>query len=186
MVKWLVMVVALATFGCVAEQETDVSGYALNAAGAFCGGIAGIPCPAGYECVDDPGDGCDPAAGGADCGGVCQRNHCTSAGRTYVWHDPDSCAVGRFTCADGQQYFFDSQCGCGCETIDGCAATGLCVAGYHWDEVHCRCVRDQNGGARCGDRHCGRGEYCCNASCGICAPIDGGCIQIACAPAPRP
>lgn len=37
----------------------------------FCGGIAGIACPAGQECVDDPSDTCDPENGGADCGGVC-------------------------------------------------------------------------------------------------------------------
>jgi hypothetical protein len=37
----------------------------------FCGGIAGIPCPGGLTCVDDPSDTCDPAHGGADCGGLC-------------------------------------------------------------------------------------------------------------------
>lgn len=37
----------------------------------FCGGIAGVPCPAGQSCEDDPNDGCDPKAGGADCGGIC-------------------------------------------------------------------------------------------------------------------
>jgi protease stability complex PrcB-like protein/antistasin family protein len=36
-----------------------------------CGGIAGIPCPGLGKCVDDPNDSCDPAAGGADCGGIC-------------------------------------------------------------------------------------------------------------------
>src|SRR5262245_46865435 len=39
----------------------------------WCGGITGKPCPDGYECVDDPGDDCDPEAGGADCGGICVR-----------------------------------------------------------------------------------------------------------------
>jgi hypothetical protein len=37
-----------------------------------CGGIAGRPCDAGMSCVDDPADGCDPAHGGADCGGLCK------------------------------------------------------------------------------------------------------------------
>lgn len=37
----------------------------------MCGGFAGFPCPAGQECVDDPADDCDPANGGADCGGIC-------------------------------------------------------------------------------------------------------------------
>ena len=36
-----------------------------------CGGIAGIACPGSGTCVDDPSDGCDPQAGGADCGGIC-------------------------------------------------------------------------------------------------------------------
>ena len=37
-----------------------------------CGGIAGIQCPGGGQCVDDPNDSCDPNNGGADCGGICQ------------------------------------------------------------------------------------------------------------------
>ncbi len=37
-----------------------------------CGGIAGIPCPAGKTCVDDPSDDCDPKRGGADCPGICE------------------------------------------------------------------------------------------------------------------
>jgi hypothetical protein len=39
----------------------------------FCGGFAGIACHNANEtCVDDPNDSCDPAHGGADCGGVCK------------------------------------------------------------------------------------------------------------------
>jgi hypothetical protein len=37
-----------------------------------CGGIAGIPCPEGQTCVDDPKDDCDPTRGGADCPGICK------------------------------------------------------------------------------------------------------------------
>ena len=37
----------------------------------FCGGFANLECPDGLTCVDDPDDGCDPAGGGADCGGIC-------------------------------------------------------------------------------------------------------------------
>lgn len=40
----------------------------------FCGGIAAFPCPGEGECVDAPGDGCNPENGGADCGGVCECN----------------------------------------------------------------------------------------------------------------
>ena len=37
-----------------------------------CGGIAGLMCPKGMKCVDDPGDDCNPAKGGADCMGTCK------------------------------------------------------------------------------------------------------------------
>eukprot|EP00808_Paulinella_micropora_P007942 g51399.t1 len=49
----------------------------------FCGGIVGIACPdIDLTCVDDPTDDCDPANGGADCGGICaqecnNRSNCT-------------------------------------------------------------------------------------------------------------
>jgi hypothetical protein len=38
-----------------------------------CGGIAGIKCPDGLTCVDDPSDNCDPTQGGADCSGICKN-----------------------------------------------------------------------------------------------------------------
>lgn len=38
-----------------------------------CGGIAGIQCPVGLLCVDDPRDDCRPRTGGADCSGICIR-----------------------------------------------------------------------------------------------------------------
>ena len=38
------------------------------------------------------------------------------------------------------------------------------------------------GGEACGDVTCGRGEVCCNASCGICTKPGGACTQQACEP----
>lgn len=35
-------------------------------------------------------------------------------------------------------------------------------------------------GDPCGDVVCGKGTYCCNASCGWCRPPGMSCIQIAC------
>lgn len=53
----------------------DGRGRSVCADGSrLCGGIAGFACPEGYSgCVDDPRDSCDPARGGADCGGLCVR-----------------------------------------------------------------------------------------------------------------
>ena len=44
---------------------------ACESQGQSCGGFAGLPCPDGQTCTDDPSDGCDPQNGGADCPGVC-------------------------------------------------------------------------------------------------------------------
>lgn len=71
-----------------------------------------------------------------------------------------------------------------CELVGNCnsrcTTLALCVEGYHWDEQSCTCLPD-GGGVPCGNKVCGPGTFCCNASCGICAPLGGFCIQIACA-----
>lgn len=58
-----------------------------------CGGFAGIACPGSGTCVDDPGDMCDPKAGGADCGGLCQcvQNVACVKGATFD-SSPKICA----------------------------------------------------------------------------------------------
>jgi hypothetical protein len=51
-----------------------ISLYAAPPApGGECGGLAGKGCYPGMTCVDDPSDDCDPATGGADCMGICQK-----------------------------------------------------------------------------------------------------------------
>jgi hypothetical protein len=54
-----------------AAGATTAPDWHMGFPGSFCGGIVGIGCPAGYDCVFDPSV-CDPANGGADCGGRCQ------------------------------------------------------------------------------------------------------------------
>jgi hypothetical protein len=39
---------------------------------------------------------------------------------------------------------------------------------------------DDGGGERCGDSICSAGQFCCNASCGLCAAEGEGCVTIAC------
>lgn len=140
------------------EEPADL--LARGADSLFCGGIAGFECPPGYVCADDPTDDCHPDSGGADCGGICQAppSDCLLHGdRGYISLDPAECAAILFLCAEGYTPFFD-ECGCGCEP-DPPAPTR---------------------GEPCGRSSCGRGEYCCNESCGVCAPIGGSCIQVEC------
>jgi hypothetical protein len=123
----------------------------------FCGGFAGIPCPPGLICRDDPRDDCDPNNGGADCGGICVPRGiaCFGRGRRYVARDPAVCAATTFLCTPPLVPFFD-ECGCGCEPPPPSA------------------------GVPCGQNTCRSWEFCCNESCGICAPRGGVCIQIEC------
>ena len=55
--------------GGVARDDDSSSSDAIGV--KHCGGLAGTLCAAGYDCVDDPSDSCDPAHGGADCIGIC-------------------------------------------------------------------------------------------------------------------
>eukprot|EP01083_Nonionella_stella_P065844 172872_1 len=62
------------TYGNSCELECESFSVDDCTAGeclALCGGVAGIACEGGFYCVDDPSDDCDPANGGADCGGIC-------------------------------------------------------------------------------------------------------------------
>ena len=85
---------------------------AVDFTGMFCGGSAGISCPAGYTCVDDPSDSCDPASGGADCGGICVRAE-----------EPDACAA--ILCMVGS-YCCDA-CGGICVPIGTLCSEDLCA-----------------------------------------------------------
>ncbi len=176
-------------FGCAVDPAapedlaTDDEVGAAQEALTTCGGIAGLPCPTGYVCADDPRDACDPRAGGADCGGVCKRSsggsRCdyTNPNRTYYGTSTEECSLIRFACAEGWSYFSDA-CGCGCET-SSCTSIGLCTVGYTWDPVRCRCTRDRTS-VSCGSKTCRNGQVCCNSSCGICTDPGDFCIQLAC------
>ena len=57
---------------CINGFATDENGCEIcECKPAFCGGFAGIACPDGQICIDDPSDDCDNNNGGADCGGIC-------------------------------------------------------------------------------------------------------------------
>jgi hypothetical protein len=156
--------------------------------GGMCGGIAGIQCPDGFECVDVQ-DGCDPNAGGFDCPGIC------------LPIDYNPCAA--ILCIEGTSCC--PQCGGICVPHDVPCSEDLCISQscnqttcgsgeYCCNESCSRCVPLGQGctrelcppgppqGEPCGASSCGPGEYCCNESCGICAPLGGGCIELYCEP----
>jgi hypothetical protein len=56
---------------CPAGSTCDPSTGKCIGATVSCGGFTGKACPGFGRCADDPSDGCDPNAGGADCPGIC-------------------------------------------------------------------------------------------------------------------
>jgi hypothetical protein len=151
--------------------------------GPFCGGFGGFPCPGSGQCEDNPGDGCSPENGGADCGGICTCNIRALCIQGYAFDpSPEVCACvpetnpcAAILCIEGTQ----------CEVVDGkgtcvpqdnpCAAI-LCLEGTQCEVVDGKGVCQEI----CGKSTCSEGTTCCNASCGMCAPPGFACIQIAC------
>jgi hypothetical protein len=93
---------------------------------SMCGGFAGSACPENLQCVDDPSDGCDPAKGGADCGGICQAT-CPSSNTQCTREIGGSCGgkIGN-QCGSGLSCFEDISGGCNsrCGAMD---CGGICL-----------------------------------------------------------
>ncbi len=134
----------------------------------FCGGIAGIPCPGGETCVDNPNDLCDPQDGGADCPGMCVPTFCGGIAGIPC--------PGDEICVDDPSDGCDPQNG-GADCGGICVPDSFCggIAGIPCPDGE-MCIDDPtdlcdplNGGADCG---------------GICVPDPGGCepelCEIAC------
>jgi len=100
--------------------------------------------------------------------------------------DSDPCLVadcdGNCLPVNGKPLCVPLECKDPCQTVK-------CGKGTHCEpkEVQCvttpccpaaECVADD--AQACGDNTCGAGTYCCNASCGICAPKGGACTQQLC------
>jgi hypothetical protein len=185
---------ALGAASLLTKREPAVA--QIGVPGGMCGGIAGFPCPEGFDCVDAAGDGCDPNQGGADCAGVCVPG--TGNGNP---NDVNPCAA--MLCIEGTTCC--PNCGGLCVPHDVPCSDDLCVSQqcnqavcapgeYCCNESCSRCVGLGQGctrefcapedqiGEPCGSAMCSPGEYCCNESCGICAPIGGGCIELYCEP----
>ncbi len=173
--------------GAVALVTRQAAPAQIAGPGIFCGGIAGLQCPAGFACVDAV-DGCDPNAGGFDCSGICvpiDYNPCAAIlcieGTTCcprcggicipsgVPCGPDLCAsepCNQAVCGPGE-YCCNESCGICAPLGGGCIALFCEPPGQ---------------GVPCGPAVCPVGQVCCNESCGICTPPGGACIDLFCEP----
>ena len=139
---------------CATGSDCDPTTGKCVPGPARCGGIAGIACPGLGRCVDDPNDSCDPAAGGADCGGICScgQNGACDANSKFD-SSPSVCAcvpvkpvcgpVCDIYCQYGNVADANGCPTCQCNP-DPCA-TVKCAGGTHCDSG--KCVSD---GVSCG------------------------------------
>jgi hypothetical protein len=78
-----------------------------------------------------------------------------------------------------------SQCGASthCSTEDGvCNRPPGCGPGDICPDICYGTCTLSLPGVKCGSNVCGKGQHCCNASCGTCAPPGGVCTQQVCTP----
>lgn len=123
----------------------------------ICGGIAGLRCPVGTVCMDDPRDSCEPGSG-ADCSGICVVPLTDAS--------PDICPAG-FIEVDDETDDCNPDCG------DPDCAT-LCVA---TDNTVC----EGFAGLTCRDpafADCGETLDDCHPDCGG-ADCGGTCVNLA-------
>jgi len=192
------------------STSTQCSCYAANqsdqVAISICGGSLGSECPSGKCCADDIRDGCDPAAGDVDCGGICvDSNGCdptvSQCGSCLDQRDPATlfcgtraAPVGASCCADCP----DGTQNCYCEPGRSCnleADGGRCCPTSRPDFCNgticipsgADCCADcPDGGNDC---YCAAGSLCVlEAEGGGCCPVDAP-IRIpgaGCCPIDRP
>ncbi|MFT3921666.1 MAG: hypothetical protein QM778_03950 [Myxococcales bacterium] len=154
-----------------------------------------------------PNTYCDDIAGQAKCiplpsceGTSCEKGtHCELNQVTCIrapCPPQPTCVVDEDPCA-----LADCASGSACTVVDGKAVcqsecqnpclTAKCNKSTHCEakEVQCikapccpvaACVSNTGPSKACGDNTCSAGTYCCNESCGTCAPIGGACTQQIC------
>ena len=134
-------------------------------------------CAAGEECCNASCGICVPP------GGVCTQQACAPADAGT----PTACGFN--TCAPGTECC-NASCGicvppggactqqlCACPPV---VCTLACQYGFQRGADGCEICACAPPPPSCGSVTCAAGLTCCNASCGICTPPGGSCIQIAC------
>ncbi len=141
---------------------------------------AGSHCEAG-KCVPDVV--VDPCAlVSCPSGSHCAAGECLPDQRVTCGGIAGIACPGAGKCLDDPSDDCDPEAGgADCGGVCVCAVVGICKQGQHWDgSPHvCACVNGNAAGS-CGGAKCGPDEYCCNASCGICAAEGESCLDIAC------
>ncbi|HMI90595.1 MAG TPA: hypothetical protein VK509_04490 [Polyangiales bacterium] len=172
--------------GSGGSAEAGAGGAAGGGAGTSGGEACGsMTCGDGETC-------CNPSCGICTKPGEgCTKQLCEPTDPPVK--DPQRCGgfggfpcPGLGDCADDPSDDCDPKNGgADCGGICKCTAgpTVLCQAGmpFNPDPHVCSCAPPPgSGGQPCGKNTCAEDQTCCNASCGICAPKGGACIQIAC------
>ena len=110
--------------GCEAESfddsEAELRFFEATAEATPCVLPEEPKCPEGTTCNDIIFDNCNPLDGDSKCPGVClpgeELCNKNDPNRSYVSHDPNTCAFISWKCV-GSVPFSDA-CGCGCEFTD--------------------------------------------------------------------
>jgi hypothetical protein len=182
-------------FACSASSEDDNAATDDSTNGEndlrgvkHCGGIAGLACPAGLTCVDDPIDSCDPANGGRDCTGLC----------VDVTKAPLCGGIAGIQCKAGLRCVDNPADGCD-ESKGGADCSGICIKaacdpklaltvtckpGSQWDQTQCKCVEPQ-AKVSCKTLTCAPGYHCEDkgingGSIGVCIKDGGDCRTNGC------
>lgn len=150
---WAVLLLGVAAGGCVPKSPAGESPDGVGASDP----CAVVRCAAGTHCEASDGQAqCVADATGCATARCEAGTHCEEVEGQPVCFADESAAAG---CAS-----LSCLAGTRCEVVDGVA----------------QCISSEPAGAACGATTCPAGQVCCNASCGICTPPGGVCIQLAC------
>ncbi|MFN3198282.1 MAG: hypothetical protein ACE366_07660 [Bradymonadia bacterium] len=162
--------------GRVFETEASCQracGGGVDPGGQMCGGFAGLECPDGQQCIDDPNDDCDPRNGGADCAGICVEGPAMCSPIRPGEYGDCRAVIGYGIGLNGQ-----------CQAISGCGCDETCEGRVFENAADCeRACVDPLPPQMCGGFagfECPEGLICVDDPNDECDPAQGGadCIGI--------